>query len=119
MSEAGMNWVQRRGNLDANIPDAWNLICIAIGQAADSFASTRHARERKLVCVATRIGSCVRIVIAPVSGGPSEDSVDVCLDRAKGRVLSRNESEEKASLRFVSDPDGKAILTRESGKTMT
>jgi len=116
---SGDNWVKRRDNLEANIPDAWNLICISIEQAATAFAYTRYARERKSICVARRINDCVHMVIAPVSGGPSEETFDICLDRKKHRVFSRHETVEKASLKFVADSQDKAVLVGKDGSQLT
>lgn len=115
MGDEKLNWVERRGRLEANIPEAWNLICIAIEQAAESFGATGYARERKLVSVATRIGSCMHVVKTQLTDCASTAAIDICLDRKGRRIFSKQDAREISRLVFRGDANGAARVADGQG----
>ena len=110
LAEETLNWVQRRGKLEAHLPEAWNLLCISIEQNVESFGLTPYARERHLIATAKRINNCIHIARAPVSGPGLAIVIDVCLDRENLRVFSKTPDGDKGVLLFSADGQGKPQL---------
>jgi hypothetical protein len=110
-------WIARRETLEIAIPEAWNLLCIAIEQAAEQFGWTSYAKTNHLIALAERINSCIHVVVSPSAGGENR-SIDICLDQKNRRVFGRDNGREVVSLSLGAAPGFKAGLL-EDGKRIT
>ena len=113
-----MSWIDEREQLDADIPEAWNLFCIAIEQTAEQFGVTAFARAEKVFAAAKRINSCVHVVVAPI-GQSSGKALDICLDRIRRRIFSKDNEKELESLRLERGRDGNTCLVDSHGKAVS
>lgn len=104
-----MGWIEEREQLDASIPDVWDLLCIAIEQSAEQFGTTAFARAAKVFATATRINTCIRVVLASV-GESAGKAIEICFDRGNRRVFSRANGKELVSVRFAQGVDGNVCI---------
>jgi hypothetical protein len=113
-----MQWLEKREQLDSTLPEAWNLLCIAIEQTIERFEWTTFAKEGKFSANAKRINTCIHVSIGPKDGTASQ-SIDVCLDKRNRLAVSRDGGRELAHVKFGHGPDGKACPVDDDGKPMT
>jgi hypothetical protein len=113
-----MQWLEKREQLESTLPEAWNLLCVAIEQTADRFAWTAFAREAELAATTKRINTCIHVSIGPGSGASSR-SIDICLDKRNRVVVSKDGGRELTSIRFGQGADGKACPIDDDGNPIT
>jgi hypothetical protein len=113
-----MSWIEEREQLESEIPEAWNLLRIALEQAAEAFGITEFARAGKVFATAKLINTCVHVVVA-ATGMSSGRAIDICLDKKGRRVFSRDNGQELESISFCRGDDGNICLVDSAGVGVT
>lgn len=111
-----MNWVERRARLDSAMPELWNLLCIEIEQALESFEK-HYGQEQRITVAGKRIQNCFHLA-AKTWTGTHERSIDVCLDAKNRRIFARNGGAEILSVQFGFDAEGLPCIADAEGSPM-